>query len=761
MQAFIKSQQRLLILLVLFATSLVGNSTRYAASAQNQQESGNKQASEKKTGLITALPLTISAPPITLIGGKCEPGPSGGKSAGGTAEFPDGKKMDLGSKGPPQSLKKFVEGAITNAMDLVRDPESLALLTSDDPADQLEFFNNLLGEYAAEQFFQIEVRDEFGLPESTFTVNLGEVLPAMDISTYLSLFPHKPVCKSFSGAQVGPCEPTDVSLKTLIDQLNATGDLFEFYKKFAGVNTAFPSKSFDSFPDEPVWWEIPCVKEGVTPPPIVALLVYPVAFLDDGRRVVGRVDSRRNTISWGNDPESSLVSIGRPVNVRIEDRFNENGQYYKHDTVTYHVYDRVEIEAVYGKTGDLLGRMTPTARYGTYNSGWVRNGDELNVHAPPAMQIGGGGPPFYFTGQWVIREYLARDLEWRPAPNIWSSRTQATPGNLLWENEEVRKPTKIRALYTTAPATPVIDGPQNSGVEGQPVAIRLTTTDAEGEPVTYFIDWGDGGKDTVLVNVPGDYAAPLSHTYTAPGAYLIDVLAQNRFSEYLSATSDSAFYRLAIRPSNHRPNRPLPPQQAIQLPPAPNYAGRPYTFHTTATDPDGDSIQYFFDWGDEGRGGEAPYYTDYVASGQLAGLAHIWRTPGIYDVRVQARDRELYASTWSDSLAVAVILPASLRTDKKIYRPGEPIEISFTNTSPFPVSLRSPVPWVIRRTPSNSLVYAPISLAVIVPVAPGETKKWIWDQRTSPRGRASWGTYKIEFSTTDGVVYTTTFRISG
>ena len=61
----------------------------------------------------------------------------------------------------------------------------------------------------------------------------------------------------------------------------------------------------------------------------------------------------------------------------------------------------------------------------------------------------------------------------------------------------------------TATRTPT--GPVGSG---EPVAFTATATDADGDPLTYAWDFGDGGTSAV---------ANPSHTYTAPGTYTAKV----------------------------------------------------------------------------------------------------------------------------------------------------------------------------------------------------------------------------------------------
>ncbi len=63
-----------------------------------------------------------------------------------------------------------------------------------------------------------------------------------------------------------------------------------------------------------------------------------------------------------------------------------------------------------------------------------------------------------------------------------------------------------------------------------------------------------------------------------------------------------------------------------------------------ASDPEGNRIQYTFDWGD----GSATTTTAFVASGMRGFASHVWAQPGTYFVRVKVTDSLGAQSVWSD-----------------------------------------------------------------------------------------------------------------
>lgn len=60
--------------------------------------------------------------------------------------------------------------------------------------------------------------------------------------------------------------------------------------------------------------------------------------------------------------------------------------------------------------------------------------------------------------------------------------------------------------------------------------------------------------------------------------------------------------------------------------------GIEYEYTLVATDPDGDDICYFVDWGDNTTSG----WTEYVASGVT--LKHTWSEKGTYTITAKAKD---------------------------------------------------------------------------------------------------------------------------
>ena len=85
----------------------------------------------------------------------------------------------------------------------------------------------------------------------------------------------------------------------------------------------------------------------------------------------------------------------------------------------------------------------------------------------------------------------------------------------------------LTTLFNTPPLAPTINGPQ-VGKTGEKYTCSLTSTDAEGDQLMYFVDWGDNKTQWVG---PGASGASLtaSHTYATKGTYLIKAKATDTF----------------------------------------------------------------------------------------------------------------------------------------------------------------------------------------------------------------------------------------
>jgi hypothetical protein len=95
-------------------------------------------------------------------------------------------------------------------------------------------------------------------------------------------------------------------------------------------------------------------------------------------------------------------------------------------------------------------------------------------------------------------------------------------------------------------------------------------------------------------------------------------------------------------------NTPLAPSTPSG--PASGYRGTSYSYTTSTTDPNGDSLKYEFDWGDG-----TITLTDWYTSGATASTSHSWGSLGTYYVKVRAQDSTGAWSDWSSPLTVNIV----------------------------------------------------------------------------------------------------------
>jgi hypothetical protein len=147
--------------------------------------------------------------------------------------------------------------------------------------------------------------------------------------------------------------------------------------------------------------------------------------------------------------------------------------------------------------------------------------------------------------------------------------------------------------------------------------------------------------------VDGTYDSEKEHfTMTigplTPGTYTIEARAQNSVGNYdLTLASDT----VTITTGNAAPNKPSTPSGTTS-----GKANTAYTYTTSTTDPNGDQMSYWFDWGDGTNSGWVGPY----ASGATASATHSWTSQGNYQIKVKAKDTSDTESVWSDPLAVSM-----------------------------------------------------------------------------------------------------------
>jgi hypothetical protein len=178
-----------------------------------------------------------------------------------------------------------------------------------------------------------------------------------------------------------------------------------------------------------------------------------------------------------------------------------------------------------------------------------------------------------------------------------------------------------------APATPATPTGASSALVNASIAFSTSATDPNGDSLEYRYDWGGS-----VLSSWG--AASQSHSWSAAGQYAVKAQARD---SHLAESAWSTGKTVTIT-QNSAPSTPAIPSGASSA-----LVNTAITFSTSATDPNGDSLQYRYDWG----GG-------VLSSWGAASQSRSWAAAGQYAVKAQARDSLLAESTWSSAKTVTI-----------------------------------------------------------------------------------------------------------
>ena len=171
------------------------------------------------------------------------------------------------------------------------------------------------------------------------------------------------------------------------------------------------------------------------------------------------------------------------------------------------------------------------------------------------------------------------------------------------------------------------------------------------------IDVSYGGVDIVTKGI--ERLCIIMSTNYKEGDATFGELWGNGISTYISPVMDEIDYitveefqpfgdpSLLIAGDSQKPAKPATPEGEIE-----GKRGQEYTYTSSTTDPDGDSLYYLFDWGD----GTYSEWVGSYASGEIAEASHIWTEEGSYEIKVIAKDDGGVFGEWSDPLPVNIFV---------------------------------------------------------------------------------------------------------
>ena len=135
----------------------------------------------------------------------------------------------------------------------------------------------------------------------------------------------------------------------------------------------------------------------------------------------------------------------------------------------------------------------------------------------------------------------------------------------------------------------------------------------------------------------------------------LEAAALNLSANVLTGISDANSLRSALGISSKtnlvpwavipvgRPSSDHPPAKPDLSGPGSGNVGTRYNYTMRSTDPDGDAVSYWVDWGDNTNSG----WVGSSASGETITVSHTWSKKGTYDIKVKAKDVYGAESDWA------------------------------------------------------------------------------------------------------------------
>ncbi|MCJ7697710.1 MAG: hypothetical protein MUO73_05215, partial [Thermoplasmata archaeon] len=93
------------------------------------------------------------------------------------------------------------------------------------------------------------------------------------------------------------------------------------------------------------------------------------------------------------------------------------------------------------------------------------------------------------------------------------------------------------------------------------------------------------------------------------------------------------------------------PDMPIINGPTKGISGVSYNYTFMSSDPDGDNVFYYIEWGD---GTNTSWIGPYL-SGEIVNISHSWMNEGMYSIKAKAKDIDDTESSWSEPFRVEII----------------------------------------------------------------------------------------------------------
>ena len=215
---------------------------------------------------------------------------------------------------------------------------------------------------------------------------------------------------------------------------------------------------------------------------------------------------------------------------------------------------------------------------------------------------------------------------------------------------------KVTVLVNTAPNASM-SGPTSANIsltvgESQTFTVKGTDSDGNLKGAKWYLDGALQATHLTLSGTSGTDS--WNYAFDTAGTYTVEALV----FDANNASSNQVRWTVEVPPPPSEAGTPSAPEVGVpNIPDKPaeidgrteGVTGKSYTFTTSATDPDGDQVQYGWDWGD----GTAIEWSPLGSSGWIDSRSHAYSSPGTYTIKVKAKDKSGKESKdWSDAHAI-------------------------------------------------------------------------------------------------------------
>ncbi len=234
------------------------------------------------------------------------------------------------------------------------------------------------------------------------------------------------------------------------------------------------------------------------------------------------------------------------------------------------------------------------------------------------------------------------------ANNLWSyEKYEMFEWGSLFGNPDLSMGQISTSDPPAAPSQP--NGP-NHGVRNVDYSYTTSSTDPIGDSILYQFSWGDGTSTTWLGPYASGQTIAASHAWSSTGTYEVKVKAKDT-NGAASGWSQPLTVTIVFND---------PPDTPTMTGPGSGMPGNIYLFTIQTTDPNGDNVLYYVDWGDDTTSG----WLGPFASGAQTTTTHSWDKQGTFTVKFKAKDVLGEESNWG---TLQVVMPLGLQLSQQSF----------------------------------------------------------------------------------------------